>query len=711
VGADTLPWERAAGDGGDWVGPYWYECQPDRSSPPGRVPAQLNLTARNWTAVGNVASSLAAIVDPRGLVTPWPGGWSLDWWIGAEDRWHFPSRESSVRQRLVGTSPVVESAMRVPGGDAVERVYAVAGPGGLGDLVVVEIENRSAVPFVVALAVRPFNPDGPAAIEQLGLHDRRLLTVDGQPALWLARPPGSVAASTLDGGDVAAAVASGRTQPDLDSVRCASGMAQAAVLFPLAHTAVLRVAIPTASEGATGRRGRVTRRVARYSSGFPTLASAASVARGWDVQARRGARFVLPEGRLADAVEANRKALLLLHSGGEITSTAQGRGGFRLRDAVDLLGALDRYGFAAEVAEVLATFPGRQRTDGWFAGEHREINANGCAIVAMADHWRLTRDEELRSALHASVILGARWLQRHDGLPPRRSEQLARRSKPVGHVDEDGWWSAAGLGNGAELLSAGGGADGADRLHWATARLADAREALAGTALADAALVGSLVAVCPLGLLEPDDPSMLAAVDLIRQRCCVGDGFGGPGGLSPLRTLQLAAVELAQADRRALDRLRWVLDVAAPTFAWPEVIDPVSHRGCRGEGQDGLAGAAFLRLVRNLLVMEVGVQPAADESPVGLALCAMLPPEWDGHAIEVHDAPTEVGRLSFAVRWHGPRPALLWELTPHPGVGRVVITAPGLDLSWSSSEPQGEALLAGLQVTGGPDGIGPGLRT
>ena len=56
-----------------------------------------NVTQRNWTAVGNIGSALEGIVDPRGLVTPWFDGWSLDWWIGAEDRWHLPSREASVR--------------------------------------------------------------------------------------------------------------------------------------------------------------------------------------------------------------------------------------------------------------------------------------------------------------------------------------------------------------------------------------------------------------------------------------------------------------------------------------------------------------------------------------------------------------------------------------------------------------------------------------
>ena len=43
---------------------------------------------------------------PRRVGAPSTGrGWSLDWWIGAEDRWHLPAEEAAVRQQLVGRQP------------------------------------------------------------------------------------------------------------------------------------------------------------------------------------------------------------------------------------------------------------------------------------------------------------------------------------------------------------------------------------------------------------------------------------------------------------------------------------------------------------------------------------------------------------------------------------------------------------------------------
>jgi hypothetical protein len=79
------------------------------------------------------------------------------------------------------------------------------------------------------------------------------------------------------------------------------------------------------------------------------------------------------------------------------------------------------------------------------------------------------------------------------------------------------------------------------------------------------------------------------------------------------------------------------------------------------------------------------------ESAGGLALLPAFPPGWYGAGVELHDAPTVHGRLSYAVRWHGRRPAVLWELEPHDGPVRISV--PGLDADWSTTELRGDALL------------------
>jgi hypothetical protein len=81
----------------------------------------------------------------------------------------------------------------------------------------------------------------------------------------------------------------------------------------------------------------------------------------------------------------------------------------------------------------------------------------------------------------------------------------------------------------------------------------------------------------------------------------------------------------------------------------------------------------------------------------------MLPEEWCGRPLAVRQAPTNKGRLSFQLGWKNGRAVLRWELQPHPGVGTVRLTAPGLDRGWSSTELQGEADL-------GADALAPSGR-
>lgn len=77
--------------------------------------------------------------------------------------------------------------------------------------------------------------------------------------------------------------------------------------------------------------------------------------------------------------------------------------------------------------------------------------------------------------------------------------------------------------------------------------------------------------------------------------------------------------------------------------------------------------------------------------------------DWRGRSIDVRRARTAAGWLSFSLRWHGARPALLWSLEPLGQSGAehdtgsapaIVVRAPTLDAEWVAFEADGEALLA-----------------
>lgn len=101
------------------------------------------------TVVGVRGGKHYAEVDGNGTVTLAGGSVPLQWHVADEQKWHSASDlATGVRQSAIDGTPVVESKIRVHGGDVIQRVYAVADHDGL---VVVEFENDSHASVAIAL--------------------------------------------------------------------------------------------------------------------------------------------------------------------------------------------------------------------------------------------------------------------------------------------------------------------------------------------------------------------------------------------------------------------------------------------------------------------------------------------------------------------------------------------------------------------------------
>jgi hypothetical protein len=154
-------------------------------------------------------------VDERGVITTTEG--RLGWSIGAEDRWHHAAAEAAVRQGVEADGAIVETRMRIPGGDAIQRMWATVDAG--RPVLVIEFENASPVP--VALAV-----------------------TGGDVTFVARREPSSVTVTDVDG-----------APPD-------------SIMWPLPHRTRLRVAVAGPSGGVTAWQ-------------VDGLADPSSVASGW----------------------------------------------------------------------------------------------------------------------------------------------------------------------------------------------------------------------------------------------------------------------------------------------------------------------------------------------------------------------------------------------------------------------------------------------
>lgn len=246
--------------------------------------------------------------------------WRFDWWIGADDRWRVPERETAVRQTLLGDTPVVQTAMRLPGGDVLQRVYGARLP---GEAIIVEIENASAVPFVAALVV--------GGAQRVALDDTAVV-IDGRRTLLAPRRPSRWAVSRSGSTDVEVCSGAARAG-EFPAVRSRTGSAEAAFLHPVAHRTTLTIALALG-----GRHEHVD---------LASAPSAEDVVRSWTAQLDRGTRVELPDDRLTSAVRAARAAVLLA--------------GTRRTPSGLAVAALEDWGFDAEAADGFTRLTGRER--------------------------------------------------------------------------------------------------------------------------------------------------------------------------------------------------------------------------------------------------------------------------------------------------------------------------------------------------------------
>ncbi|HWJ96952.1 MAG TPA: hypothetical protein VNQ33_02265 [Acidimicrobiales bacterium] len=579
---------------------------------PGGIAAGQDGRAPAWTLVGTVGSPTATAVDPAGLVVG--EAWSLDWWIGGDDRWYVPAREAAVRQDLVADAPIVETRARIPGGDAVHRAYGIRSARQTGDeWVVAEVENQTPVPLAAAFVIRPFMADSLGSVREItvepvaggaGRDVAHLVRVDGTPAVVLPRRPARIQAGNLAEGDVVDLVTTNEAGSELVTAACEAGMATMAFLFPVPHTALVRAMVPV---GAVDPAEAVA---------YPVVApDAEAVAGGWEIH-RRGPRFEIPERRIAMAVERARTQVLLAHDGQAVRRDGAEEPDVEPGATDPILHAFDLLDKPDDVMNVVARWQER------LADAPPGFDA--IALGLLSTHWLLHRDDPLLDWMLPEVAAAVERLDRAD--------RKGRLAYP------------------------------ADR-------------ARASAALRTASLV----------LAQRGQTSAALQVERLAARLAPGTA---PEPASAADRLVAAATALAVGDLRAHDDLLRTIGEASSTGAWS---GPGRHG--RGIGHDLAASGAMIAAGRAMLVAE---------RPDGLALLPAFPDSWYGNPVELHDQPTSFGVISFAIRWHGRRPALLWELVSHPGLGPVVLTVPGLDPTWSTAELRGDALLAEVDP---PEGI------
>jgi hypothetical protein len=625
----------------DWVWPFWVERQFDPADeafiPRAFSITHVNLTHRNWTAVGLPDCARMPIVDPRGLVTPLWDGWSLDAWILSEDgRQLLPSRLPSVTQALDlsgGLAVATDAAM--DGLSVSSRVDVVEDGRGLCCRVRLRaLADAKAWAFV---ALRPCNPEGVSFVHEVAVEPGgSAWTVNGEEHIWFDTPPDGHQFSDYRSSDVHVRLPA---SADPTGVRCDVGLATAAAVFDLAP----------------GDPREMTVRVSLAPPDSPRTGAPGSDASRWDAALAGACRLRVPDERFQFLHDAALRTLVI-HSPGDVFAGPYTYKRFWFRDAAFILHALLVSGLADRVERALDRFPGAQRRSGFFHSQDGEWDSNGEALWILARASALTGRKPKDSWVPA-IERGTRWIGRkrmraasspaHAGLLPAGFS--AEHLGPIDHYYWDDFWGVAGLLAGADLLEATGSPKAAERhreeardfmgaiersLALAAARLGRSAMPAAPSRRLDSGAVGSLAVGYPLGLWPADDPRLLDTAAYLLDFCFFDGGFFQDlihSGINAYLTLHVAQVLMRAGDRRAFDLLSTVASLASPTGQWPEAVHPRTRGGCMGDGQHAWAAAEWVLAMRNAFVREEGSR---------LVLAQGLPPRWLASGTQLSYGPT-----------------------------------------------------------------------
>ena len=696
----------------DWVWPYWVERQFDPADdsflPRAFSFSHINLTHRNWTAVGLPELSLYPIVDPRGLVTPLHDGWSLDFWLSDNDSNQLvPSRVQDERceQSLSsGHKLGVETTtwknnlqlrtlteVVVEDDQPVLKVSVTAKSDGGGNL---------------AVAIRPYNPEGVQFIDTVeSLPDAKGWLVNGTTKVLTDLAADRLSTSHYDEGDLPVAelvksfdlgregskvlTTSATESPEPHQPKvlttsatetCDQGMATAASVFHFdGEQLQLTVRVPLQDE--------------LKAQGSPDIFKPSVT---WGDIHSEVATLSVPDFRIQSLYDGAVKTLVLL-SVDDIVPGPYTYRRFWFRDACLMMNPLMSIGLIERCERMLQKFPERQQRNGYFRSQAGEWDSNG-QVLWVLNRFRRVTHRPLTKPLMKTLDKAVQWIDdkrvsadkdvRHAGLLPAGFS--AEHLGPNDFYYWDDFWAEAGVRAAADIWRDAGDDSKASRASALADEIHTAIEhslhdipktkTLGGIPASpyrrlDSGAIGSMVADYPLQLTAPNDARISATVEAILKNHFYRGGFFQDmihSGINAYLTLDIAQTLLRNGDARYRDLINAVAELASPTGQWPEAIHPRTLGGCMGDGQHGWASGEWVMMIRNCFVRE-----ERDRLMIGSGLFA----EWFRQDSDIAFGPTHTpwGKLSVRVVTPQSNPMVIIDEHWHAAAPRVDVRVPGFE--------------------------------
>lgn len=633
----------------NWIWPYWVVRQynpEDHSFVPRAFSfSHINLTHRDWTAVGRHDLPVYPLVDPHGMITPLFDGWSLDFWfIPEKGEALLPSKLRHVSQKVRFSPHYSVHTVAEKNGDQIESEASLEVVDKRPRLVV-RIRAHSPQSGDLVVSLRPFNSEGISFVEDVQMvAGNSGWVVNKKTYVEMDPVPDRVQFSNFQKGDVFHRLS--RAPTSRDSIQCKLGLISAAALFKMDRdqTRQVTLSIPLSREL---RRQRPVQQPGRYS---------------WDEFLKGTCRVNLPDERIQFLFDNAVRTLLMLSAADAYPGPYTYRR-FWFRDACLMLQPMLYLGFKNRAQRLLQQFMARQDTDGYFLSQKGEWDSNG-QVLWIIGKYQQTTQRPLPDLWIKAILKGARWIMAkrlpkgggtiHGGLLPAGFS--AEHLGPNDFYFWDDFWAIAGLRSAARISRtsvSGAMADDLDlaandfeKTVWQVIESIGEDKSQGGLPASpyrglDAGAIGSMVADYPLQLLPPGDRRIMVTLNRLLEAHTFHGGFFQDmvhSGVNAYLTLDLAQTLLRAGDTRFRKLIETVADLASPTGNWPEAIHPFSGGGCMGDGQHGWAAAEWVMIIRNLFVREEGNR---------LILGSGIFPQWlqNGSRISFGPALTDFGPI------------------------------------------------------------------
>jgi len=602
----------------DWVWPYWVERQFDPSDasflPRAFSLTHVNLTHRNWTAIGIPDVDALPIVDPRGLLTPFWDGWSLDAWLITDTGVALlPSRALKFEQKMTSQSSLSIRSGTSNNGMHLETVATVQ-----------IIDDRAVCTFEaggtldqdgwLVISARPYNPEGVSLINDIELtNERRQWKINKTQNVVFDRPVERHHTADYHAADVYIHLLE---KQDEQQVHCPLGMATAAAMFrmsPGQHNSI-KVQVPLQVDAEAPDAIQT-----ESNDGMSDL---------WQHSLAEAARLSIPDPLFQKLYDSALRTLILC-SPGDVYAGPYTYKRYWYRDAVFICQGLLSAGLLSRVENIVKRFPERQSHNGYFHSQEGEWDSNG-QVLWMLDRYHRFAGLEPDATLWKSIEKGAHWIVRKR-MPEARGPGLggllpagfsAEHLGPNDYYYWDDFWGVAGLTAAASLAQRAGSVDKARQftheaisfqsslersLTHAQIKLRTPAIPAAPTRRMDAGAIGSIVASYPLQFVAPDDERLFGTLEFLLHHCFYKNGFFQDmihSGTNAYLTLQVAQCLLRAGDARYVTLMQRIADLATPTGHWPEAIHPNTNGGCMGDGHHAWAAAEWVAMIRYCFVRE-----------------------------------------------------------------------------------------------------------